>query len=219
MQTEELNIAITFTQPTLGTANANPDVHKEHIASRSPDADKVQEEIEALPAEEQLDKATTVFPQEGGHPFAWDYQIRGFFKGQMAALIEIDEPCTKGLSKWTFKRAVDTMLFVGARRNFFTQADGVTKIEAKEIKTVTRPLRATTLRGDRICLATSQVLPEGTILKFQVMILINASPAQAKGKLRLSRELITACLDFGKLSGFSQWRGGGFGRFTWEELK
>lgn len=216
MTKETLSVLVTFTEPALGTANANPELHKEHIASRSPDAAKIQEEIEALPAEEQLEKATTVFPQEDGHPFSWDYQIRGFFKGQIATLVEIDEPCAKNLTKWTFKRAVDTMLFVTPRRSFFLKPDG-TRLDQADIKTNTRPMRVSTMRGDRVCLATSQELPPGTQLAFTVTWIVNASAPAAKGRLRINRELIVAALDLGEFYGFSQWRGGGFGRCTWKE--
>lgn len=217
MTKEILSVVCTFTEPALGTANANPELHKEHIASRSPDAEKIQEEIEALPAEDQLDKATTVFPAEEGNPFAYDYQIRGFFKGQISTLVEIDEPCAKSLSKWTFKRAVDTMLFVTPRRNFFTDPSGA-RIQAADIKTNTRPMRVSTMRGDRVCLATSQELPPGTQLAFNVEWIVNGSAPTAKGRLRINRDLIVASLDLGQLYGFSQWRGGGFGRFTWKEI-
>jgi hypothetical protein len=218
MNLETLKVRFTFQTPTLGSANANPQLHEEHLASKAPTPEKMKEEVEALPVEEALEKATTVFPQSEGHPFIWDYQVQGFFKSQFAVLIDIDEPAAKHLSKWSFKRAVDTMLFVADRRNFFTTAKGEL-LEAKDITTLTRPLRADTLRGPRICLATSQLLPEGTKLGFTLKWIVNGSAPTAKGRLRITKELIVAALDFGQMKGFSQWSGGGFGRFLWEEPK
>ncbi len=227
MTKETLNVLLTFRMPVLGTANANPKLHLEHVASRSPDAERIQKEIEALPAEEQLEKSTTVFPQENGNPFAYDYQLRGFFKGQIATLVELDEPCAKSLSKWTYKRAVDTMLFIEDWKNFFTDKDG-NRIPAEALTNNTRPMRVDTPQGERVCLATSQQIPEGTQLRFTVKWYVNGSPMTrtkkdgseaAVSRLRVNKELIIASLDLGENYGFSQWRGGGFGRFSWKEEK
>jgi hypothetical protein len=218
MVKESLSVIVTFTEPTLGTANANPKLHEEFVASKSADAEKMKEELEGLPAEELIDKATTVFMQEDNNPFIFDYQVRGFFKGQIGTLVELDEPCAKSLSKWTFKRAVDTMLFAAPRKVFFHDPKG-NRLDGTKLETHTRPMRVSTMRGDRVCLATSQMIPAGTEIAFRVEWFVNAAPAQAKGRLRINEELIRAALDLGVYYGFSQWRGGGFGRFIWKEAK
>ncbi|HOO88146.1 MAG TPA: hypothetical protein PK442_10610, partial [Synergistales bacterium] len=67
---------LTFTEEMLGTSSANADLHKEFIASKSADKEKMQEELESLPADELQQKAMTVFPRQDGSPFLWDYQVK-----------------------------------------------------------------------------------------------------------------------------------------------
>ena len=72
-----MKVRITLTEEMLGTSCANKEVHKEYIASKSADADKIAEELAALPAEDLENKAKTVFPRdEKGMPFLWDYQVK-----------------------------------------------------------------------------------------------------------------------------------------------
>lgn len=49
---KEMHVRLTFLEEVLGTANANPDVHSEFIASKAPDAPSRIEEIEAKAREE-----------------------------------------------------------------------------------------------------------------------------------------------------------------------
>ena len=58
---KSLKVRLTTIEDTLGTASSNPDLHHDHIASKSADKDKVKEEMAALPAEELEEKAKTVF--------------------------------------------------------------------------------------------------------------------------------------------------------------
>lgn len=133
---------------------------------------------------------------------------RGFFKEALTALIELGD--IKSVSKWAIKGTVDTFLFVNPRRCYYASKDGQTIKEPSGV--LQRPLRATTLQGDRIALARSEMLPEGTTLGFSVTLLTGDNP---KSKKMLTIENIEAALEYGQFKGFSQWRGGGFGRLTW----
>lgn len=48
---KEIKVRITFTEPILGTSPANPDVYREFIGSKSPDALSVENEVAALGAD------------------------------------------------------------------------------------------------------------------------------------------------------------------------
>ena len=67
---KEMHVRLTFLEEVLGTANANPDVHSEFIASKAPDAPSRTEEIEAIGVDAEIEKARTVFPKDDdGNPF------------------------------------------------------------------------------------------------------------------------------------------------------
>lgn len=48
---KNLKIRITFTEELLGTASANPELHRDFIASKAPDAVNIEEEIAAISVE------------------------------------------------------------------------------------------------------------------------------------------------------------------------
>lgn len=212
MTTETITLKLTFTEPLLGTASGNTEIHEEFIASKAPTATDAKEEIETLSVGEQIQKASTVFHRDETGLFVWDYQLRGFFKEAIAALIELGE-CK--ISKWGYKRAVDSFLFVGPRRIYVLDTNG--KRYPKAPTTLQRPLRADTMQGERVALARSEMLPVGTWLQANVKLLKSSNP-KTKSAI-ITRELVVSCLEYGALKGFGQWRSGGYGRFMWEEVK
>ena len=197
-----MKVKITFTEELLGTASNNPSVHKEFIASKSPDAEKVREEMESLPAEEQIEKSVTVFHRDtDGMPILYDYQIKGFIKEAVGVMIDLaGEEIRVGktkVSKFTFKRVVDNFIFVSPR-----------KIRLAPVGPVcTRPLRADTMRGERVALATSETVPAGTVIECEIKTLSAALD-----------DLVKRALDYGALKGMGQFRNSGKGRFSWEEI-
>jgi hypothetical protein len=203
----KMKIKLTFTEGLLGTASANPEVHAEFIASKSADADKAKEEARAIHAEELMEKSTTVFPRNAdGAAMLWDYQIKGFLKEAVGVLLDFQEPDMKvgkaKLSRWTFKKIVDNAVFVTPRAIPLQVPEGC------ELSRCTRPLRADTMKGERVALATSEEAPRGTVIEFEITTLAPAMDG-----------LIRKCLDYGALKGVGQWRNSGKGRFVWEEVK
>ena len=201
-----MKIKVTLTEGLLGTASANPEVHAEFIASKSADKDKKKEELESLPADDLIEKSMTIFPRiDDGRPMLYDYQVKGFLKETLGILIDFAEPdCKIGkakLSRWTYKKIVDNAVMVGPRKIALEMPDGAT------ITHCTRPLRAETMRGERVALATSEEVPAGTTFECEISTLDN----------KLS-ELMVKCLDYGANKGLGQWRNSGKGRFTWEEI-
>jgi hypothetical protein len=203
-----MKVKITFTDEILGTASADSEIHKEFIASKSADKAKVKEELEALPADDLIEKAITVFSRaKDGRPMFWDYQWRGFFKEVLGSMVEFSPLVLKvgrkeiKFSKWTYKRLVDNYIFV-TPREIPLNMPAETKLGE-----CTRPLRAETQKGPRVALATSETVPEKTTCEFEVKSMRPELDA-----------LIVECLDYGIHKGMGQWRNSGKGRFTWEEI-
>ena len=70
-----------------------------------------------------------------------------------------------------------------------------------------RPLRAQTMQGERVSLASSDEVPAGAVLTCDVECLDESHEAAVR-----------EWLDYGSLRGLGQWRNSGKGRFEWEEL-
>lgn len=197
-----MKVRITLTEEMLGTASANPEIHEEFIAKKSADKEKAKEELAALHAEELLEKSMTVFPRDDdGTPMLFDYQFKGFVKEAVGALLELSDKEFKvgktKLTKFTHKRVVDNYVFVFPR-----------KIRLASVGPVcTRPLRAETMRGERVALASSETVPAGTSFEIEIRTLAATLD-----------ELMVKCLDYGALKGIGQWRNSGKGRFSWEDI-
>lgn len=52
-----IKVKLTFTEPLLGTWPANPNVAREYIASKGPDASTIEDEVAALGADVAADRA------------------------------------------------------------------------------------------------------------------------------------------------------------------
>ncbi len=196
---KEMRVKLTFTEDVLGTANANPNIHEEFIASNAPDAPSRKEEIEAIGVEKEVEKSMTVFPKdENGNPFLWDYQIRGFFKSaaQAGSYMGGDKKLA------AYKKKIDLLVFVAERKIPFVLPEG------KEMGNCQRPLRAQTMQGERVALANSETVPAGSTVEFTIQIL--------EDKLA---SYVEDWLDFGKFNGIGQWRNASHGRFTWERVR
>lgn len=195
---KQMKVRIEFLEDILGTANADKDVHSEFIASKAPDAPTREEEVASLGVEEVEHKEMTIFPRlEDGTPFLWDYQIRGFFKSAAQAMSYIG-----GKSKLTaYKKKVDLLVFVKERKIPLIIPEG------EEMGNCQRPLRASTMQGDRVALANSETCPAGTTAEFTIEVLQDD----------LMKHVIE-WLDYGKYNGLGQWRNSGAGSFVWTDI-
>lgn len=202
---QEIKVRATFTDEVLGTSSNNPEIHDEFIASKAKDpdgksnAEKRAEEIDAIGVGNYIEKQMTVFPRtEDGKPFIWDYQIKGFFKDTCAALKK--DKSTKSSKLAAFKKIIDGCVFIKERKLVIQNY--------KRIGECQRPLRGQTPQGERIALAHSETVPEGSYIEFTVQ----AFEADAKGAKLV--DLISEWLAYGKFRGLLQWRNSGKGRFT-----
>ena len=194
---EEIRVRITTFEGLLGTASADPEIHREFIASKAADQDKTAEETAAIDPDEVFEKSLTVFPRVDGKPIIWDYQLKGFFKDTCGALRKI--PSSESAKIKAFKKEIDGLIFV-RERAIPIRYDG-------EITICQRPLRASTAQGERIALSSSEEIPAGAVIEFTVLYQL---PQHAKA--------IREWLDYGVYRGLGQWRNSGKGRFYWEEL-
>ena len=193
-----LKIKVTFFEDILGTASGNPKLHEEYIASNAPDALTMKEEVEALGTEEVFEKAMTVFPRnEEGKPIVWDYQWKGFLKDAFSSLKKI--PKTECGKIKAYKKEIDGLIFVYPRQ-IPIEVNG-------EIGVCQRPLRASTAQGERIALASSESIPAGSSMVFDIQCLLDSH-----------EKAVIEALNYGRMRGFGQWRNSGMGRFKYEIL-
>ena len=205
---EKLNIKIKFIEGILGTASNDKEIYSKFIASKSPDASTIEDEVAAVGVDEFVEKGTTVFPKlEDGTPYLYDYQVKGFFKDtcKMLSKLTKKDPETgkKGKavnesSKITaYKTVIDGLIFVAPRKIPF-KFDG-------DISICQRPLRASTAQGERIALASSEEIPAGAEIQFQVLCM---SDEHLKA--------VIEWLEYGFWRGIGQWRNSSKGRFCYE---
>lgn len=191
----KIKVHVEFTEELLGTASANKELHSDFIASKAPDAQSREEEIAALGVEEVEEKSMTVFPRtDDGRPFLYDYQWKGFFKDSCGMLRR--DKAFKSSKLTAFKKVIDGLVFPQPRKIELVLPKG------GMIGNCQRPLRASTAQGERIALASSETVPEGTTQDFYVMLL--------KDDLL---PVLFEWLDYGQLHGTGQWRNSGKGRF------
>lgn len=203
---KRMHIMITFTEPILGTANNNENIHREFIASKAPDAISREEEVAALGVEGVEEKSMTVFSRnKDGQPIIWNYQIKGFFKEACGMLQRMKgESCSKESCKLkAYKKIIDGCIEPAGDADHGRQIP-IVIAKGTEIEDFQRPLRAQTAQGERIALANSEKISEQATAEFYVETpdaYVNA---------------IHEWLRYGRKHGLGQWRNAGFGRFEYE---
>lgn len=192
-------IKLTFTEPILGTVTKDPEVYAAYIASRAALTDEeLAQELSTV--EKVEEKGWTGFHQLDGGSILYDYVIKGFFKDACGMLRRVKGSGSSKLR--AYKKEIDGLVFVTPRQIPIVLPEGAT------MGVLERPLRAQTAQGERIALARSDTCPPGTTITFTLEILGGG----------IDDKLLTEWLDYGAKRGLGQWRNGGWGRFTWEQL-
>ena len=199
---KKIKVRITFTEAVLGTWPSNQNIAREFIASKSPDANTIEDEVAALGADAVADKGMTVFPRnENGEPALYDYQIKGFFKDSCGMLGRIG-----GKTETGKKKAVNESGKLTAYKNLIDGLTFVIPIHVNgEITECQRPLRAQTAQGERVSLANSEQIPAGSTCEFEIVLLDDSH-----------EKVVLEWLDYGALRGIGQWRNSSKGRFAYE---
>lgn len=200
-----MKVKITLNEEMLGMSPANADIYREYIASKSPDASTIDEEVASVGVDAVEEKGITVFPRtEDGTPFMWDYQIKGFFKDTCQMLSKAGKAGYEGgkacAALKAYKKAIDGLLFVNPRK--------IPVNLSGEIGFCSRPLRAMTMQGERVSLAKSETCPAGSTIEFEITCLD-----------KNLEKMVVECLNYGFMRGLGQWRNSGKGVFSWEEVK
>lgn len=196
---KELKVKVTFIDEALGMMPADPNIHEQYIASKSPDAATIEEEVAAVGVDEVVEKGITIFPKLiDGTPFFWDYQMRGYIKDSIGILRRVSgTECSKVKA---FKKIVDGQILIKERK--------IPIHVAGEMGDCQRPLRAETAQGARVAIAHSETVPAGSWFECTFQIL------GGNDLLKVVKE----CLDYGAFHGMGQWRNSGKGRLSWEEM-
>lgn len=200
-----MKVKITLNEEMLGMSPANADIYREYIASKSPDAATIDEEVASVGVDAVEEKGITVFPRmEDGTPFMWDYQIKGFFKDTCQMLSKAGKSGYEGgkacAALKAYKKAIDGLLFVSPRK--------IPVNLSGEIGFCSRPLRAMTMQGERVSLAKSETCPAGSTIEFEIIFLD-----------KNLEKMVIECLNYGSMRGLGQWRNSGKGVFEWSEIK
>ena len=195
---KELRVRLEFIDEVLGTASADQDLYRNFIASKAPDAKTKEEEVADIGVDESVERGMTIFPKEGGVPFLYDYQIKGFFKNACGTLKRV--PKTESAKMKAYKKIIDGLIFVNERKILLHMP--------KELGYCQRPLRAQTAQGERVALAISEAAPEGTWIEFTIKMLSDEL-----------EDAVREWLDYGELNGIGQWHNSGKGRFRWKETE
>ncbi len=200
-----MKVKITLNEEMLGMSPSNKDIYREFIASKAPDAKKLEEEVAEFGVDAVEESKITVFPKdENGNPFIWDYQLKGFFKDTCKMLSKAGKAGYEGGKACAkikaYKQAIDGLLFI-APRKIPINMNG-------EIGYCVRPLRASTPQGERVSISKSETVPDGSTIEFDIFLLDESLEG-----------MVTECLNYGSMRGLGQWRNSGKGVFTWENQK
>ncbi|HGU6173194.1 TPA: hypothetical protein ACNABL_004767 [Escherichia coli] len=198
MKIHEMRVRIKFTQPILGSMPADEELYTKFIASKAPADWLVDEEVENIP-QVDYDKGVTVFPQDEKGIFLYNYHIKGFLKNAGNVLKE-------QLKIKNLRNKLDDYLFIKERKIYLIRNG---KIIKEEDGVLERPLRAMTMQGERVALASSEVINPPAEAEFTIQLLEHKE---------ITLDTIRELLDYGKFQGIGQWRNAGFGQFIYEEL-
>lgn len=159
-------------------------------------------------------------------PYYYNYQIRGFFKDSCGLLSRAEETDEDGKKKRTtessklkaYKKIIDGCIFVFPRRiaieipEYSLDDDGISMIPSYDkngkLNTLSRILRMQGPTGERTAIATSEVIPAGSRMRFTIgMSSLKFKPA------------VIEWLNYAIVHGISGWRNSGIGICRWREIK
>lgn len=193
---DKWNVVLTFTEPLLGTAPLNKELYSDYVANYAPTEEAADEELATIA--ETVEKGTTGFHRVNDQPILYDYVIKGFFKDACGMLRRVAG--TGSVKMAAYKKIIDGLLFVTPRR--------IPIDVLGEVGILERPLRAQTAQGERVALARSETVAEGSKIAFTVTVLDGITEKQLR-----------EWLDYGALRGLGQWRNASWGRFDYTLAK
>lgn len=156
-----------------------------------------------------------------GAPFVYDYQWRGFFKEAFSFMQRASKNdggnANVKFNLTNHKKIVDGEVFIHPRKiclnipETSVDVDGITEVESFNedgtLKTLQRSLRTSGPSGERVAIASSEMVPKGTSMK----LTISVTDKRLWGA-------VESALNYGLYHGFSGWRNSGLGIFRWRKL-
>jgi hypothetical protein len=180
----EYAVTIRLIEPMLGTVPKDAEVYSTYIESRKP---KEISENESETVDVSEERGWTGFHKDAEGYFLYDYIVLGFCKEAANILKDV-------LGVKALRKKVENYVMVKPRRIRLPEPKGALE----------RPLRAQTMQGERVTLARSDYIAEGTELSFVLDVL---------GHKEITEDVLRKLLEYGTRKGLGQWRNGGFGRF------
>ena len=145
-------------------------------------------------------------------PFFWNYQIRGMFKDSCGLLSRASYGESANVK--AYKKVIDGGIFVFPRRlaiktaPYYISDEGeVIPCDPNNLMVLQRPLRIQDKNGERTAIASSEVIPAGSRIKFGVKVTDSKFMAA-----------VYEWLNYGSEHGLGAWRNSGKGIFRWREL-
>lgn len=169
-------------------------------------ADTLDHDDEYLAEDEENNGETVFYRTKAGELCLMDYQVKGYIKDTLDMLKGVNG--MKGA-----KRKADNYLFIYPRHIPITH-DGATMTEEDSV--LERPIRCTGPRGERVSLTASEQVDAPWQITVDIELVVNP---MSKTSAALTWQSVYEALEYGKKKGIGQWRNGGFGRFTWEEVE
>lgn len=199
-------IKITLIDEMLGTNPGDKAIHERFINSKAPEAETREQELEHLPVGEVVSKEMTVFYRDDdGNPAIACYHMYGFFKSACGYLRKIKG--TESAKLKAYKKAIDGLIKVYPQVNDI-RGRYLTLHTTGPIGNCQRPLRAQTMQGERVALANSETVPEGTWFTCAICLWDESL-----------WDAIEEWLTYGAINGLGQWRSSGKGAFEWEYVE
>jgi len=199
-------VKIIFRRPLLGTVPLNEDAYA--YTTKDTEADGIERvafEAALETLEERLADDDDLGPQAtgflrlpDGKPCISNHMIKGFFKEACWALRREPKTATSKLA--AYKKVINGTVFIEPRLLELHLPDGA------EIGVLFRSLRGQTARGERVAIARSEMVPEGTWAEFVVVCF---------GR-DVTEKHLREWLSYGYLKGLGQWRSNEYGAFTYE---
>lgn len=197
--TAKMKVRLDFKEDVLGSLPADQELLTRFVSSKVDDPLLKAEEGDCVP-ERTNDSGHTVFPQDETGTFLYNYHIKGFLK-------EAGNNLKDAVGVKNLRSKIDNFLFIHPRRIYIHREGEGIVIEADDI--LERPLRAQTMRGPRVSLVGSERIYAPAYLELEIELLPHKE---------LTLDVVRQLFAYGRLKGLGQWRNGGYGSFTWEEI-
>lgn len=222
MVEEKMKVRLVFLQECLGTQPTDENIYQTYIANATKNGNEqtpemTAEELDNLPKnedDEDFYRGVTVFPRlkilDAGspdYPAMYGYMLKGFFKNACSTFREVDESLSSRIT--AHKKKIDNQVHVNRISHVNVSDDVVEYMNSHSgtLPLIQRPIRISGPSGERVALACSEYIPEGSSVDFEITT--------------FSKEmmnLVIEWLDYGKYNGLGCWHNSGKGQFDWIDI-